>query len=270
MSTVDIEGRQHYLLDTASDLGHEQMELLSVMLDATTTGSFDEVGVGPGWNCLDIGAGGGSLAGWLARRVAPTGSVLAVDMATDHLEEAPGLRVLRHDVRDGMPLGGPFDLIHARLVLMHLPERERIFAELVDLLAPGGWIVLGDFGTRLPYALVASTSTEEELFDHVQHVAHREVAPSKGQSYTWAHEAHGHMAAAGLDCVTSREFSRTIMGGDFASRYHRNVITQVHQPLVEGGLTEAELQHYRDSLLDPELHAWSYQFIGTRGQKRAT
>jgi hypothetical protein len=36
--------------------------------------------VRPGWNCLEAGAGGGGMTGWLAERVAPSGSVLAVEV----------------------------------------------------------------------------------------------------------------------------------------------------------------------------------------------
>ncbi len=269
MSTVDTEGRQDYLFDTASDLGQEQMELLSVMLDATTTESLGEVGVGPGWNCLDVGAGGGSVARWLAERVAPDGSVVATDIATDNLPESPGVRVMRHDINNGVPPAGPFDLIHARLVLLHLPNREEIFARLVDSLAPGGWIVLAEYGTRLSYALAAPTSADMELFDRVQQIGHREVGPAAGQSLLWAHEMYGHMRAAGLINMGSREFSRTTVGGDAGSRYHRNLIAQVHQPMVRVGATEAELERYRELLLAPEFHAWFYQFITTWGQKPA-
>lgn len=57
---------------------------------------------------------------------------------------APNLRVLRHDVvvKD-FPLGS-FDLIHARWLLVNLPEREEVLAKVVTWLAPGGWLVTED------------------------------------------------------------------------------------------------------------------------------
>ncbi len=62
---------------------------------------------------LQIGAGGGAVAFWLAERVAPGGVVVATDVETDFLaaEAAryPNLEVLRHDITtEDLPTG--FDL----------------------------------------------------------------------------------------------------------------------------------------------------------------
>ncbi|OLZ65342.1 hypothetical protein AV521_32160 [Streptomyces sp. IMTB 2501] len=55
------------------------------------------------------------------------------------------VRLLRHDiVRDPLP-GRDYDLVHARLVLLHLPERLSVLRRLVSALRPGGWLVLEEF-----------------------------------------------------------------------------------------------------------------------------
>ena len=36
---------------------------------------------------------------------------------------------------------GSFDLIHARWLLVNLPEREEVLAKAVSWLAPGGWLI---------------------------------------------------------------------------------------------------------------------------------
>jgi SAM-dependent methyltransferase len=76
--------------------------------------------------------------------------VTATDLETDFLAELslPNLEVLRHDVRiDEFP-ERTFDLIHARTVLMHLPERMATLRRMVSWLAPGGWLLVedADFG----------------------------------------------------------------------------------------------------------------------------
>ena len=38
-----------------------------------------------------------------------------------------------------------YDLIHARLVLSHLPQRRDVLVRLVQALRPGGWLVIEDF-----------------------------------------------------------------------------------------------------------------------------
>jgi SAM-dependent methyltransferase len=83
-----------------------------------------ESSVQPGWKCLEAGAGGGGMTAWLAERVAPAGSVLAVDLETHWLEH---LRSEVIDVRaldittDALP-DQAFDLVLARMLLLHLPD----------------------------------------------------------------------------------------------------------------------------------------------------
>jgi SAM-dependent methyltransferase len=46
---------------------------------------------------------------------------------------------------DGTLPARQFDLVHARLVLEHLPERERVLAKLASAVRPGGWLLIEDF-----------------------------------------------------------------------------------------------------------------------------
>ncbi|MBL7496924.1 methyltransferase domain-containing protein [Frankia sp. CNm7] len=124
-----------------------RLAAMAEVCDPTTTRVLDELGVAAGWRCLEVGAGAGSIAAWLADRVAAAGHVVATDIDTSHLADLAASRanltVLRHDVtRDPAPDGGPFDLVHARFVLEHLPEREEVLDRLVAWLKPGGVLVL--------------------------------------------------------------------------------------------------------------------------------
>ena len=53
--------------------------------------------------------------------------------------------ILRHDVGSDAPPGGPFDLVHARLVLVHVRECEAALHNMVSTLKPGGWLLVKDF-----------------------------------------------------------------------------------------------------------------------------
>ena len=53
--------------------------------------------------------------------------------------------VREHDIEHDPPLpAAHFDIVHARAVLQHLPSRETVLAGLVELLKPGGWILVED------------------------------------------------------------------------------------------------------------------------------
>jgi SAM-dependent methyltransferase len=104
---------------------------------------LEDRGVGEGWDCLEVGGGGGSITAWLAARVGPTGRILVTDIDPRFLEplNASNVEARRHNiVTDPLPEAA-FDLIHARIALIHLPERERVLARLVAALKPGGWLV---------------------------------------------------------------------------------------------------------------------------------
>lgn len=120
---------------------------LEATFDSSTIGYLAGVGVADGWACWEIGAGGGSIASWLAGRVGPTGSVLATDIDPRFVpaSQLAQLEVARHDVTaDAIP-AACYDLIHARLVLSHLAQRDDVMVRLVRALRPGGWLVLEDF-----------------------------------------------------------------------------------------------------------------------------
>ena len=112
------------------------------MLDPDTIRILQRRGIQPSWRCLELGAGAGSIARWLAARC-PNGKVVATDIGTSFLTglSAPNLQVLRHDVvAEDFPCGS-FDLIHARWLLVNLAEREKVLAKIVTWLAAGGWLV---------------------------------------------------------------------------------------------------------------------------------
>jgi SAM-dependent methyltransferase len=134
---------------TLRQVGAEQVErarlaMLEEVCDPLTWRQFDAIGVGEGWRCLDVGAGGGSATRLLAERVGDTGSVLAVDLDTRLLAPLASDRVevRRHDlVADRLP-DSAFDLVHARNLLMHLQARVDALRRLLAAARPGGWVAL--------------------------------------------------------------------------------------------------------------------------------
>ena len=103
--------------------------------------------VQPGWRCLEVGAGRGSMAVWLAEQVGPTGHVVATDVDTRYLSrlDLPNLEVIEHDILDGRldELGaGSFDLVCSRLMVFHLQGRqERAIEQMAACVRPGGWLL---------------------------------------------------------------------------------------------------------------------------------
>ena len=136
-----------YTLDNAAKEAVARFDALAAMYDPVTIRHLQDRGVSTGWHCLEIGGGGGSIAAWLAARVGPAGRVLVTDIDPRFLEalQVPNLKVRRHDiVNDALPEAA-FDLVHSRLVLLQLPEREKALARMIAALKPGGWLVDEEF-----------------------------------------------------------------------------------------------------------------------------
>ncbi|WP_419997149.1 class I SAM-dependent methyltransferase [Streptomyces boninensis] len=260
---------KEYLFDTASEHGAGHMDHMSAICDPPTVQCLQETGVEAGWRCLDLGAGGGSITRWLAERVGPRGRVVAVDLVTEFLDGLPGVEVHRHDINDGLPDEGPYDLIHARHLLIHLPRREEVLKELVAALAPGGWLVTGDVSARKNAVLAAPSHADRELFERMQYLSHEVVAPLGNMRFAWAHEAYGQMAAAGLADVRAREYSQTMSGGTPGCLLSLNLNLQAEAPLKQAGATDAELRRYRELMTEPGFEAWFYQYVCTSGRKPA-
>jgi SAM-dependent methyltransferase len=144
-------------------LGHSADEYQRVRQQAlawepATTNLFDRLGVRPGARCLDAGSGPGEIMRVLADRVGPTGRVLGIDADREQSENAlrrlhgDGYQQCAIDVRplrgDEPVPGGPFDLVFARLLLFHLPDRVAVLARLWEAVAPGGCLVIQEYHVR--------------------------------------------------------------------------------------------------------------------------
>jgi 2-polyprenyl-3-methyl-5-hydroxy-6-metoxy-1,4-benzoquinol methylase len=256
-----------YAFDNGSPEADLQLRALEAFLDPITADRLAYPIVTPGARCWEVGAGGGSVARMMARSVGPTGQVVATDINPVQLRSADNLVVRQHDVRSGPPEGAPFDVIHARLVLLHLPERRRILRQLIDALAPGGWLVIEEFdctaGLRV---LTAPSDGAAKLFQQVMD-ATLGVLRDRGADLAWAQDVHTEMVLAGLTEVDTITHSRSWPGGSSGASLHATNSRQLEPRLLASGLSTQQLEGFRELARDPRFAALSYQFVSTRGRR---
>ena len=118
--------------------------------DHRSAALLSRLGARTGARVLLVGAGGSGLVRWAANAVGPTGRVAVTGTDTDFLDPVarthPNVRVLRGDAEsDELPDGMSFDLVHARLVLGGMRQRERVLEKMAAALAPGGTMLAEDF-----------------------------------------------------------------------------------------------------------------------------
>jgi hypothetical protein len=160
---MDPNGR--YLLDNAAPEAQQRFDGLAAIFNATTFRHMEALGIAPGWQCWEVGVGGPSIPRWQSERVGPSGRILATDIDVRWVQEpiAENVTVLHHDVVADPPPSGSFDLVHERLVLIHLPARETVIAKMIDALAPGGWLLVEDYDSNLqPYACPDVVGEDEQ------------------------------------------------------------------------------------------------------------
>ena len=137
-----------YLLANQQIEAGTRFEALATLFDRSTFSHLREIGVGSGWRCWEVGAGGMSVPLWFAARVGPTGLVLATDIDTSWLADpgpGPGpVQIVRHYIGAEDPPATELDLVHARLVLTHVPRREAALTSMIAALRSGGWILVED------------------------------------------------------------------------------------------------------------------------------
>ncbi|MDO3704495.1 methyltransferase domain-containing protein [Micromonospora sp. C28SCA-DRY-2] len=256
-----------YTFDNGSPEAVPQLRALESFLDPITAARIAPPLLAPGGVCWEIGAGGGSVARAMARAVGPAGRVLATDIDTGHLAPAANLEVRRHDVRTDPPPGDAFDLIHARLVLLHLPERRRVLGALAAALAPGGWLVVEEFDCTAPLrVLTAPNDDAAKLFTQVTD-AMLGILQSHGADLAWAQDVHAELAAAGLVEVDTVTHSQSWAGGSVGASLYGTNSRQLEPELLDAGLSPGQLEAFRKLLRDPGFAVMSYQFVSTRGRR---
>jgi ubiquinone/menaquinone biosynthesis C-methylase UbiE len=110
---------------------------------------LDRVGLRPGDSAIDVGCGPRGIIELLSEGVSPTGRVVGLDGDPAHVAMASELAANRAltnveivcaDARDSGLQSGSFDLVHARTLLVNLPDPAEVLTEMVRLARPGGWV----------------------------------------------------------------------------------------------------------------------------------
>ncbi|MET9764883.1 methyltransferase domain-containing protein [Streptomyces sp. NPDC006372] len=258
----DEEG---YLLDNRQAEAGTRFDALAALFDASTFRHFETLGVAEGWRCWEVGAGGPSVVAWLRERVGPRGRVLATDIDVSWTGTAAteGVEVLRHDVGRDDPPAGPFDLIHARLVLVHVAERDAALRTLVQALRPGGLLLIEDADPALqPLICPDEHGSEQELANRLRG-GFRELLRRRGADLAYGRRLPRLLREAGLADVEADAYFPVTSPA--CAVLEAATVRQVRDKLVAAGLaTDEEIERHLgnveagrlDLATSPMISAW--------------
>lgn len=257
-----------YLLDNEQTEAGVRFGALSSLFDPSTFRHLDALGIAPGWRCWEVGAGGRTVPTWLAARVGPEGRVLATDIDVSWMagHGAPGYEVRRHAVGTDEPPAETFDLVHARLVLVHVSRRQEALQSLVSVLRPGGWLLLEDADPALqPLICPDAYGAEQELANRLRR-GFRTLLAERGADLAYGRTLPRLLREAGLANVEADAYFPVT--GPACSVLERATVEQVRGLLVAGGLaTDEEIDRHLVNVDSGRLDLATAPMISAWGQR---
>jgi SAM-dependent methyltransferase len=239
---------------------------LEQWLDPATIRHLRARGAGAGWRCLEVGAGAGSIARWLSGQVYPGGEVVATDIDTRFLENLSeaNLRVVCHDITaDNLPAAA-FDLVHCRLVLAHLPDRQAVLSKLAAALRPHGQLVAEEMD------FVSVTADADQTGGPAFNAAvagSNDVLRARGFDPCCGRMLLGDFRAAGLADIGTEGHVRLWPGGSPGAVAWRLTFEQLRRDMAALGLDHATIATAIGACEDPGFTFMSQVTMTAWGQR---
>ena len=261
-----------YAFGNALEIQRERLRALEELLDAGTIRRLEDCAVRPGWRCLEVGAGGGSIAAWLADRVGADGSVVATDLDTTHLRalSLANLEIRVHDVlRDDLP-EETFDLVHLRLVLAWLDDPSIALDRLVSALKPAGVLVAEEMDFVSVAVDPRVDAGKAALFARVVDAHNTVLAERHMFDPMYGRRLAGDLEDAGLVDVGTDGRASMWYGGRAGGRVWKLTFAQLRDALVESSLvTGADVDAVIELCDDPALRFLSQLVVTGWGRRPA-
>ncbi|WP_030682907.1 class I SAM-dependent methyltransferase [Streptomyces sp. NRRL B-1347] len=261
---------RRYLLDNQQSEAGVRFGALAELFDPVTFRHVDRLGIGKGMRCWEVGAGGPSVPLGLAERVGPTGSVLATDIDVSWTQGiADGvIEVLTHDVAADPPPAPPggFDLVHARLVLVHVADRAEALRRMVQALKPGGWLLLEDGDPMLLPLLFPDESGPEQQLANRLRTGFRTLMAERGADLAYGRTLPRALRDAGLKEVHADAYFP--ITSPACAVLEDATVRQVRHHLIDRGLaTDEEIDRHLAGVATGQLDVGTAPMISAWGQR---
>jgi SAM-dependent methyltransferase len=231
-----VEG---YGFDPSWSDERRRLALIERCYDPTTTSRLAQLGVSAGWQCLEVGAGGGSIARWLRDRVSPGGRVVALDLDIRFIENEPGIEARRGNILAEELEGDNYDLVHCRALLHHLPGKQvAALRRMAAALRPGGVLVAEEpyLGAMLASRTPAWVTTFEALHDAMPNA-----------DYAWAVALPAALHAAGLTEIEACGDADVVRGATPQAELLRLTIEAVRERVPADTDIDSGIEILRDA-----------------------
>jgi len=237
---------------------------------------LDQVGVQPGWRCVDLGCGPVGILGPLDRRVERKGRVVGVDNDPKKLEAArqyvqdnrlESVEIVPSDVFDTVLECETFDLTHSRFMIAPHGRHEDLLSEMISLTRPGGIVAVEEpdvsawncFPTRPAFRRLVS--------------AFQDAFSESGGNLTAGRNTYTLLRRAGLEDVRARAVAVAGEAGHPFRKIILHFADALRKHIIEGDiLSQPELDRcvaeVEQVVADPDVLVVSYLTTQVWGRKK--
>jgi SAM-dependent methyltransferase len=229
----------------------------------------------PGQSAIDLGCGPRGIIDLLSAAVSPGGRVVGLDANPQHVAMADeyarqsglaNVEVVAADARHtGLP-SGSFDLVHARTLLVTIPEPAEVVREMVRLAKPGGWVASQepDIELRLCYPPLPAWDRLGEIFQASFSRAGADLFIGRRLTELYR--------GAGLEEIGVTVHASAYPAGHSRRTILPDLVRSLHSTILELGLAnERELSDLdravREHLTDPRTVAIGHLLFVAWGRK---
>jgi SAM-dependent methyltransferase len=262
-----------YLLGRG-DTEVERLKRQIEMLASDSSALLDRIGIATGESVVDLGCGPGGVLHLLAERVGANGSVLGIDRSSHFVQLArrfvASRRLQQVEVHEGdaYDTGLPkaaFDGAHMRLLLVNVPQPERIVRELVSLVRPGGWVASFE-ADYVPHCFDPPLPAWTRLLD-----AYTAYARTQGINLSVGRHLHRLFRDAGVIDIQVDAIIHVFPTGHERRSFPYGLISNISDRLVDDGLInredlERDIEALETHLSRPDVQVTSNLFFRLTGR----
>jgi len=252
--------------DTQYDLELTRLQKLEQVYDPASCDRLLTAGITTGWQCLEIGAGAGSMMRWMSDKVGATGKVIAVDCDTRFIRDCPlnNVKIIEADILQ-IPLDKLFDLIHVRHVLVHL-ENQELLTKIWQLLKPGGWLVIeeADFSAN---RFITGTEAQQQSVEKVNEAMQR-MFTNQGKDYALGIKLPSFLQQLGFEnLIIGNDVAISAGNSDIATMMKLSARQLTDKYLATGKVKRSDIETYCQFAEDPQTWAIYLATVGAIAQK---
>lgn len=242
---------------------YERMRLIEDSFDEKSRKHLLKAGLKRGMECLEVGIGTGSMALWMSEEVGPEGSVVGVELETDHIANELPIELIQGDIMD-LAIDKAFDLIHLRYVLIHNKRAKELLRKLYSLLKPGGRVVIEEPDFTLAKWI---DSSEVEACKRVNSAICK-MFENRGLKAHFGSTSHLSLQEAGFKIEQSNSYLHLCSGNESAAKEMALSANALKEAYIQTGLCcEDDIEKYITACMDDDSLGVYYATVAVTAVK---